>query len=184
MELKIGLWNGWNFMSVFILQMLVMMLGDKNAQKRTHIPPKARRNKFERSISTIANLVWLAALIYSVFLPLRLHTHWFTVGISIFILGVIFLAAASWSFMTAAIDAPITGGIYRLSRHPMYLATFLVSLGTGIATVSWIFILLSVLMALCFRQEALLEERICLEQYGSEYREYMESVPRWLGVPR
>jgi len=184
MELKLSLWNGWTFMSVFILQMLAMMFLDKNAQKRTNIPPEARRNKFERSISTIAHLVWLAALIYSVFLPLQLNTGWFTLGLTLFLIGVICLAAASWSFMTAPVEAPITKGIYQLSRHPMYLATFLISLGTGIATASWLFILLILLMAFCFRQEALIEERICLEQYGSEYREYMERVPRWLGVPK
>jgi len=184
MELKIGLWNGWTFMSVFILQMLVMMFADKNAQQRTQIPPGARRNRFERNINLIANLVWLLALIISIFLPLQLKTGWFAGGLSVFILGVIFLVAASRSFITAPGEAPITSGVYRISRHPMYLATFLISLGTGIATASWTFILLSVLMALCFWQEALIEERICLEQYGSEYWEYMQSVPRWLGVPK
>ena len=171
-------------MSVFILQMLAMMFLDKNAQKRTHIPSEARRNKFERGISLIANLVWLLALIYSVFLPLQLHTHWFTVGLSVFILGLLCLAAATWSFLTAPTDTPITGGIYHISRHPMYLATFLISLGTGIATASWLFTLSGLLMAFCFRQEALIEERICLEQYGGDYCEYMEKVPRWLGVPK
>ena len=184
MELKLSLWNGWTFMSVFILQMLVMMLADQNAQQRTHIPPEARRNQLERSISLIANLVWLAALIYSAFLPLRLKTNWFPLGLSTFILGLICLGAATWSFMTAPSDAPITSGINRFTRHPMYLATFLTSLWTGMATASLLFILLSALMAGCFRQEALIEERICLEQYGDAYREYRERVPRWLGIPK
>ena len=184
MELKIGLWNGWIFMSVFILQMFVMMVADQNAQQRTHIPLEARLNQRERCVSLIANLVWLAALIYSVFLPLRLNTNWFAPGLAAFILGLICLGAATWSFMTAPSGAPITNGIYRFSRHPMYLATFLISLGTGMATASWLFILLSVVMAGCFRQEALIEERICLVQYGEAYRAYRERVPRWLGVPK
>ena len=82
-ELKLGFWNGWLFMSVFILQMLVMMLGDKSVQQRTHIPPEARRSKSERNVSLIANLVWLAALIYSLFLPLQVNTLWFFIGLVI-----------------------------------------------------------------------------------------------------
>ena len=171
-------------MSVFILQMLVIMFADKNIQNRTHIPAEARRNKFERSVSVIANFLWLLALIYSVFLPLNLENYWFYVGFTVFVLGVVFLTAATMIFMTTPIGELIIKGIYRYSRHPMYLSTFFVCLGTGIATTSWIFILLSLLIAVCFRQEALIEERICLEQYGSGYREYMERVPRWLGIPR
>jgi len=184
LNLKIGIWNGWLFMSVFILQMLVIMFADKNIQNRTHIPTEARRNKLERSISVIANIVWLLALIYSVLLPLNLEDNWFYVGFTFFVIGAVFLAAATKSFMITPIDTLITRGVYQYSRHPMYLSTFLICLGTGIATTSWIFILLSLLIAICFRQEALLEERICLEQYGSDYREYMERVPRWLGILR
>ena len=182
--LKIGFWNGWLFMSVFILQMLVVMLGDKNVQQRTHIPPEARRSKSERNVSTIANLVWLIALVYSVFLPFQLNTLWFYIGLAIFVIGLLVLAAATMSFMTTPVDELITKGIYRISRHPMYLSTFLICMGTGIATASWIFMLLSMLMAYCFRGEALIEERVCLEQYGRDYQEYTERVPRWIGIPR
>ena len=184
LNLKIGVWNGWLFMSVFILQMLVIMFADKTIQNRTHIPTEARRNKLERSISVIANFVWILALIYSVFLPLNLENNWFYVGFTVFIIGVVFLATATKSFMITPIGEPITKGIYRYSRHPMYLSTFFICLGTGIATMSWVFILLSLLIAGCFRQEALIEERVCLEKYGSDYRNYMESVPRWLGIPK
>jgi protein-S-isoprenylcysteine O-methyltransferase Ste14 len=164
--------------------MLVMMLGDKNVQQRTHIPPEARRDKSERNISVIANLVWLIALIYSVFLPLQRNTLWFYIGLTVFVTGLIVLSLATMSFMTSPINELITTGIYRVSRHPMYLSTFLICMGTGIGTASWIFMLLSLLMAYCFRQEALIEERICLEQYGSDYQEYAKRVPRWIGIPR
>jgi len=183
-ELKLGFWNGWLFMSVFILQMLFMMLGDKSVQQRTHIPPEARRSKSERNVSLIANLLWLIALIYSVFLPLQLNTLWFYIGLAIFVIGLIILAAATMSFMITPVDELITKGIYRISRHPMYLSTFLICMGTGIGTVSWVFILLSLLMAYCFRGEALIEERVCLEQFGSDYQEYSKRVPRWIGIPK
>ena|GEM_PF-6546797 len=45
---KIGLWNAWIFMSVFLLQILVIMLADKRIWERSHVPTDARRNKLER----------------------------------------------------------------------------------------------------------------------------------------
>jgi protein-S-isoprenylcysteine O-methyltransferase Ste14 len=182
-NLKPGLINGWLFMSVFILQMIGMMFADKQVQERTHIPADANRSKREKSVSIIANGVWLIGLIYSVFLPLRLESFWFYVGLFVFVIGLAFLVLATHSFMTTPIDELITKGIYQLSRHPMYTATFLIFLGTGIAAKDWLFILLSIMIAFCFREEALLEEKICLEQYGNVYWEYMHKVQMWFGIP-
>jgi protein-S-isoprenylcysteine O-methyltransferase Ste14 len=160
------------------------MFADKNVQERTHIPTEAKRSKREKNISILANFIWWIALIYSVFLPLQMKTIWFYIGLLVFVVGVVFLAAATQSFMTTSVDELITKGIYQISRHPMYAATFLICLGTGIATKSWVFMVLSLIIAICFREEAFIEERICLEQYGNVYQAYMKKVPRWLGIPR
>lgn len=184
LDLNFGVMNGWLFMSVFILQMLVMMFADEKVQQRTHIPAEARHNQFEKSISIIANVVWFFALIYSLFLPLRPDHYLFYIGLIVFVIGTYILATATMSFMSTPPDKLITKGIYRYSRHPMYLSTFLICLGTGTATLSWIYIFITLLIVICFRQEALLEERICIEQYGNEYRDYMERHPRWLGIPK
>lgn len=182
-NLKLGFFNGWLFMSVFILQMIVMMLVNKQVQERTHLPSEIRRSKKEKSVSIIANVIWLMALIYSVFLPLQFDSIFFYIGLLVFLLGLLFLVVATYDFMTSSINDLITKGIYRVSRHPMYVATFLICLGTGIATAAWTFIVLSIGIFICFREEALLEERICLEKYGEIYHEYMQSVPRWIGIP-
>ena len=180
---KMGLWNAWIFMSVFLLQMLVMMFAGKRIRERSHIPEDARRSNFEKYISIAGNLVWLAALVYSVFLPLQPGTIWFYSGLLLFIVGMIIMTVATFNFINTPVDQLITKGIYQFSRHPMYLATFFICLGTGIAALSWLFILLSLIMIYCFHQEALIEEKYCLKNY-SNYREYMTRVPRWLGVPK
>jgi protein-S-isoprenylcysteine O-methyltransferase Ste14 len=179
-EFKIGLWNAWIFMSIFILQMLVMMFAGKRIRQRSHVSQDAKRNKFEKNISIIGNLIWLSALIYSVFLPFKTGTLWFYAGFLLFIIGLIIMAVATYDFITTPVDLMIKKGSYKLSRHPMYSATFFICMGAGIATLSWLFILLSLLMIYCFHQEALIEERYCLKKY-SDYREYMNRVPRWLG---
>lgn len=171
-------------MSVFLLQMLAIMFVDKRVWERSHIPIEARRNKLERYVGIIANLIWLLALGYSVFLPLQLGTTWFYIGLSVFIIGLTLMALATFNFIATPADQLITKGAYQFSRHPMYVATFFICLGAGIATGSWLFILFSIIMALCFYQEALIEERYCLDRYGNVYQEYINRTPGWIGVPK
>jgi len=159
------------------------MLADKRIWKRSHVPTDARRNKLERYTGIIGNVIWLLAMGYSVFLPIQFGSVWFYVGLSGFIIGLTLMGIATFNFVTTPVDLLITKGSYHCSRHPMYLASFLICLGSSIATVSWLFVFFSVIMALCFHQEALIEERYCLDKYGSAYQEYLSSVPRWLGVP-
>jgi len=170
-------------MSAFLIQMLVIFFVDKRVRERSHISFKLRRNRLERYASILGNIIWFLALAYSVFLPLRTGTIWFYTGLVVFMTGLSLLTFATYNFIATPVDQLITKGVYSISRHPMYLATFFICLGSGIAAVSWLFILFSVIMALCFHQEALIEERYCLDKYGSAYQEYLNSVPRWLGVP-
>ena len=175
-----GLWNGWLFMSVFIWQMIVVGFGGKAVRKRTHVRGEKRAQYTGKWIAVLANFFWLLALGYSIFLPLRTGTIWFYSGLIIFLAGVLILSVATTDFMTTPVTQPIQKGAYRLSRHPMYLATFLICLGTGLATVSVLFEILTLIMALFFHFEALLEEKVCLESYP-EYKLYMRQVPRWVG---
>ena len=181
---KIGVCNAWIFMSVFILQMLPIMFAGKRVWERSHVPKEARQNKLENSVGIIGNIIWLSALSYSVFLPLKLGTLWFYAGLSVFIIGLTLMTMATYTFIATPADQLITKGAYRFSRHPMYLATFFICLGSGIAAVSWLFVLFSIIMALCFYKESRIEERYCLGEYGNAYQEYLKRVPRWIGIPK
>ena len=181
---KIGILNAWIFMSVFLIQMLVIMFADKRIRAKSHVPGDTKRNMRERYGGIIGNFVWLLAMGYSVFLPIQFGAIWFYVGLSIFFIGFVVIAIATFNFITTPAELLITKGIYQFSRHPMYLATFFICLGTGIATVSWLFVLFSIIMASCFYQEALLEERYCLNRYGKAYKEYMNRTPAWIGIPK
>ncbi|GEM_PF-197519 len=181
---NIGIWNAWIFMSVFLLQMIAIMFVDKRIREKSHVPIDARRNRLERYVGIIGNFIWLLAIGYSVFLPLQPGTIWFYVGLSVFIIGLTLMAIATFNFITTPADQLITKGAYQFSRHPMYLATFFICLGSGIATVSWLFIFFSIIMALCFYQEALIEERYCLNRYDNAYQEYINRTHRLIGVPK
>jgi protein-S-isoprenylcysteine O-methyltransferase Ste14 len=81
-------------------------------------------------------------------------------------------------------NEPITGGAYRYSRHPGYAAHFLIYFSVSIASASWIFLLVTIMLAVLLSISIKDEERYCLERYGLAYREYMNRTPRWLGIPK
>jgi len=181
---KIGLWNAWLFMSIFVLQMGAIMLANKRIRKRSHVPAEARTNALERSIGIVGNSIWFLALGYSVFLPLQSGTLWFYLGLAIFLAGSAMLVVATVNFLRTPHDRLITQGVYGISRHPMYVSTFFICLGSGVSAASWMFVMLALILALCLYQEALVEERYCLNSYGPVYETYMRRIPRWLGAPR
>jgi len=178
---KLGLYNAWIFMSIFILQMLVMAFVNRKIWKKSFVPLQAKRNRFEKHAGEFANLFWFIALIYSIFLPLKLNTIWFYLGLIIYIGGLIILIRATYDFIITNPNRIIKTGAYRISRHPMYLATFLITLSISIASMSWLFFILIVLMMFFFYKEACIEERLCLEIFSNEYKEYLNHVQRWIG---
>ncbi|GAJ22142.1 unnamed protein product, partial [marine sediment metagenome] len=113
---EIGIWNAWIFMSVFILQMLAMMLLSKRVWQRSSLPADVGRNNAEKRAGIIGNSIWGLATLYSIFLPLKLGTLWFYIGFPIFFVGLIILAIATTEFAVAPPDHPATRGAYAFSR--------------------------------------------------------------------
>ena len=180
----IGVWNAWIFMSSFILQMLVVLLLGRGVWARSSLPSGFQRNKLEKSTPIIGNSVWLLATIYSFFLPLQLGTLWFYIGLPVFLIGLVILTLATVNFATASVEKPATKGAYYFSRHPLYFSMIVIYIGTGIASASWVFILLGIANIFWIRTEAVVEERYCLGRYNRDYREYMNRTPRWIGIPK
>ena len=177
---EIGLWNAWILMSSFILQMLAVLLLGRGVWARSSLPSGIKRSKLEKFNPIIGNSVWFLATIYSIFLPLQLGTLWFYIGLPIFLVGLVILTGATANFAAAPAEKPATKGVYYFSRHPLYLSMNIIYIGTGIASASWVFILLGIANILWIRTEAVTEERY----YNRDYREYMDRTPRWIGVPK
>jgi protein-S-isoprenylcysteine O-methyltransferase Ste14 len=109
---------------------------------------------------------------------------WFYVGLAICLVGLITLTIIMVNFATTPLDELVSKGLYRYSRHPIYITQLLLFIGVGIASASWIFLLLSILRTIASFMLMNPEERYCLEKYGNAYREYMNRTPRWLGIPK
>lgn len=72
----------------------------------------------------------------------------------------------------------VVSGIYRVVRHPIYLGAILVTLGMPISTASWIALppMLLLIPLVVYRMGV--EERLLLEEFGDDYRAYMERTKR------
>lgn len=77
--------------------------------------------------------------------------------------------------------ALVTGGVYRFTRNPIYLALALLYLGLALAMDSVLTVLLLMpLLALVKVGVVAREERYLEGKFGDEYRRYKGSVRRWL----
>ena len=164
--------------------MFVIMFVDKKIWEKSHVPIEAKRNRYEKNVGTFANLFWLIAMIYSIFLPLNLNSYLFYIGLIVFIIGLIFLMRSTYDFITTKPDKIIKTGVYKISRHHMYISTFLIVLSVSISSVSWLFLVLSIIMIFLFHKEAHIEERFCMETFGKDYKDYIQHTSRWIGLPK
>ncbi len=121
---------------------------------------------------------------YSIFLPLKLGTVWFYVGLPICFLSLVIGFITIVSFTTTPIDELVTKGAYRISRNPAGLSSFLMEVGIGIACASWIYLLYAIVDIILGHILVGAEERFLLEKYGDAYREYKNRTPRWIGIPK
>jgi protein-S-isoprenylcysteine O-methyltransferase Ste14 len=185
---EIGVWNLWIFMVAWVFFHMVPLTWPifrydiKAMFKKSMASPPY--NKTEKIISNLGMALWIILFIYSIFLPLPLGTPLLYAGIALFVVGLIIVEIAMIPWMKTAIDEPVTKGLYRYSRHPVYIGVFVQHIGIGIASASGLFLLLAVVQVVLSALTAPAEERFCCEKYGDTYREYMNRTPRWLGVPK
>jgi len=162
--------------------MPLLMLINRGKAGKIEIKPYSET---EKKIYPIMWIVWILGVIYSIFLPLDIGTTWFYVGLPISLVGLVAYTMAIATFATTPFGKePLTKGLYRYSRHPMYITQALMFVGVGIASASWVFLLFTIVYTILSIICAVPEERFCLERYGDAYREYMNRTPRWIGVPK
>jgi len=187
-EFELGLWNAWIFtLYVIFSNVLPYVLSGKLIDKEVWKKATAadmQLNKTEKKVSNIISFLFYALIAYSFFLPLKLGTIWLYAGFLIYLLGAIIETLAMLDFFTTPVEKPVTKGVYRISRNPIYLGMFLIFIGIGIACASWVFLLLTVTLMILIHVSVVSEERWCLEKYGDAYREYMNRIPRWIGIPK
>jgi protein-S-isoprenylcysteine O-methyltransferase Ste14 len=182
---EIGLWNAWIFMLLDVLTFpLFFRVATGRAPEVEGKSQVSAMSRIERIALYSSKAIYIPAFIYSIFLPLKLGTVWFYVGLPITLIGFITGVMVILNWATSPRGKPVTNGLYRYSRHPMYVTAFIFFLGVSIATASWVFLLFTILLIAASFYFAPLEEQSCLEKYGDAYREYMNRTPRYIGIPK
>ena len=133
--------------------------------------------------------MWLASrLVAPVELPFVGRV---TVAVIIACAGLVFGVAGMRAFVQAkttmnpikpsAASSLVTGGIFRVTRNPMYLSLLLYLLAWSVYLSNWsamVFLPLFVLYITQFQIKP--EERTLSSLFGAEYATYKERVRRWL----
>jgi protein-S-isoprenylcysteine O-methyltransferase Ste14 len=184
---EIGALNAWilwvlMFLSMIVPNFFMSKEAKERAKRATQFAPLSGIKKV-LAYSTHA-IIMPAAIIYSIFLPLKTDVVWLCTGLPIFVVSLIMTIIINISFATGPVDKPVTRGFYRISRHPIYLSAALGYIGMGIACASWVLMLCSVLWIVIYSIVIPSEERSLIDQYGDAYREYMNIAPRWIGIPK
>jgi protein-S-isoprenylcysteine O-methyltransferase Ste14 len=180
-EFELGLWNAW----IFILPIIIISIfGSKILGKREH-EEGASVTKKAKTAGNLYFPIMLLSYAYSIFLPLKLNTIWFVVGLLIYLPVMFFLVIGLLNLATTPVNELVTRGVYGISRHPLYFGEVLVSISIGIACLSWVFLLLAIAKFLLIHYYVVgAEEPFLIEKYGNTYREYMNRTPRWIGIPK
>lgn len=126
----------------------------------------------------IADFVWL-----------RWTQLWFLypviniIGLLIFIFGVLLRIYSLFIVLGLPDKKFIPKGIFKISRHPRYLATFIQLIGVGLALSSYLGLILAVIIGLpLIWLEIRYEEKALAEHFKTEYISYQKSVP--ILIPR
>ena len=180
-DFELGLWNAWIFIVPLIIYWFsgIKFLFSKRMPESP--PPQRKKDKIVMQILVIAMFF---SFFYSIFVPLKLGTIWFYTGLIVYLVGIVFITITMINFATTPMDKPVTKGLYRYSRNPMFIGFFLVYFSIAIACISWLYMLLTILFILIVNYVSPLEEAITLGHYGKAYKEYMKKTPKWIGIPK
>jgi protein-S-isoprenylcysteine O-methyltransferase Ste14 len=140
--------------------------------------------------------IWLVIGLIAIFcldefLPLARFTGkfgWYFGGFAI-VVGLILLVHAGGMFKAAETDLVpfqnvstlVTGGVYRVTRNPMYLGMTLVLLGTAITVGAFSSLFVApVFMGIIQLRFIGPEEAMLRELFGDEFDDYCRNVRRWI----
>ena len=156
-----------------------------------------RGSTFRRATAVMIYLAWathaaaLAAAVvtdpYRVEVPIIPAT---TVGAPFMLLGVALFVLGMARFQSfeqvtgTEVGRLVTSGAYRFSRNPQYTGWISVLVGIAVLARSPLAFGLAVAVVVAMRIWIPHEERHLEDQFGDEYRQYRDSVPRVIGVSR
>ena len=74
----------------------------------------------------------------------------------------------------------VTGGIFSISRNPIYVAFDLIFIAVFLINGTWFFLIFALVAMLAVHSQTLREEKFLAHRYGDAYKQYRNKVPRYL----
>ena len=148
--------------------------------------------KDKRILPTTYLLIALLLMLMLHFVPLLVRLispPWNILGLLPLTVGIVFNLMADSAFHKAGTTvkpfqestALITDGVFRISRHPMYLGFVMIMVGVALLLGSltpWLIVpVFTMLMEVIFIR---VEEHMLAEKFGSAWQTYKEKVRRWI----
>ena len=163
----------------FLIRFGLMSCLDKSAVRRA--AQFAPMRGPEKAAYWVYQLSTAALILYSPFIRVsRESTALFSLGLLCYAGGLVLCAASIISFSAPAASGVNTGGMYRYSRNPMYVAYFVCFLGMALLSRSAAFLVILALFQISCHWIILAEERWCIETFSAAYLDYMRTVRRYL----
>lgn len=186
--------NPWFSKGAVLLAAIVMVaIRAPYGQRSLKVPvAKSRKGRLEKALLTVAwtgffvPILWIATPLLA-FADYPLHPVPYAAGLLLLAFGLWLFhrshadLGTNWSITLEVREKHqlITRGVYRLVRHPMYLALLLYSVGqalalpNGVAGPSYL-----VALGLLFALRVGPEERMMREEFGKDYEAYQARTKR------
>ncbi|ATW28511.1 phospholipid methyltransferase [Candidatus Formimonas warabiya] len=162
---------------ILIRYCLLGILSKEAAKRAAFFPPTEGKEKIAFWIYQITTL---SLMIILIFLKIKLNHVLNFIGLGTCIIGIILYMIAMIHFAKPDQNGLNAGGLYKISRNPMYLAFFLYFLGGSMLTSSWLLLFILMIFQISVHYLILSEERWCIKEFGEEYKNYMNTVKRYL----
>ncbi len=106
-------------------------------------------------------------------------------GLALFLVGLFSFIAGAVQIYGAKIRqrGAVTGGVYRLVRHPQYAALMVSGLGMVLVWPRYLVLALFVTLVFAYRGLAAIEETECAARFGAPYLAYLARTRRFLPWP-
>jgi protein-S-isoprenylcysteine O-methyltransferase Ste14 len=113
---------------------------------------------------------------------------WARISISVLILWLAwYLAVGGLRIVFGEIrEKPVVvnQGVFSRTRHPVYLGGILMYLAALVVTLSLAAAVIWIIIIFYYVFLARFEEKLLIEKFGDEYRQYMKQIPMWIPKPK
>ena len=170
--------NGWILTAIFLVVCYVpMFIGGRGTRRLLNFSFASKKAQW---LSYTVMILFFASLIIPVFYPISSNVAVRYIGFTLYVIGGIGILISYYNYMTSDPNKLITKGLYKLSRNPIYVFTFIML--AGIAVLCHSYIIGGILVLYFILQHPIIkeEEDFCYHTYGVDYTVYKQHTRRYL----